>query len=118
MVTVIAYIITMVAIYFSITALPQMLIVGLLAKVVGILPGALLGSIFAWLIVDLLWFWFAGGHIPIAALCGALGFLFLHGAISKDELTETSRWMMTAEAWAIILVGIVLVVIPNQIRWY
>jgi hypothetical protein len=118
MATIIAYALTMVAVFFSITALPQTIIGGLAGRVVGPLAGGLLGSIVAWFLVDFLWVWLEGAHIPLAVLGGALAFIFVHGVISKEELTEQSRWMMTAEAWAIVLVGIYLVVVPAEIRWY
>lgn len=118
MATVVAYASTMVAVFFGITALPQTIIGGLASRVVGPLVGGLLGSILAWLLVDLLWVWLEGAHVPIAALGAALAYIFLHGTISKQELTEQSRWLMAAEAWAIVLVGIYLIVFPTEIRWY
>ena len=89
-----------------------------MARMTGLLVGALIGSIVSWVIIDLLWLWFAGGHIPIAALSGAIIFIILHGLISKNELTKASQITMAAEAWAIILVGIYLVFIPDVVRWY
>lgn len=118
MATVVAYVSTMVAVFFSITVLPQALIGGLAARAVGPLIGGLLGSVLAWLLVDFLWVWLEGAHVPIAALGAALAYIFLHGAISKDELTGQSHWLMAAEAWAIVLVGIYLMVFPAEIRWY
>ena len=118
MATVVAYVLTMLAVFFAITALPQAFIGGLASRAVGRLAGGLLGSILAWLLVDLLWVWLEGAHIPIAALGAALAYIFLHGAISKEELTGPSHWLMAAEAWAIVLVGIYLIIFPADIRWY
>jgi len=116
--TIIAYAVTFAALFFSITALPQAIIGGLIGRFAGPLLGGLIGSIVSWLFIDWLWVTFEGGHIPIAALIGALAFIFAHGFISKEELTEQSNWMMAAELWAIILVGIFLFAHSDVIRWY
>ena len=118
MATIVAYVLTLVAVFFSITTLPQVIIGGFAGRAVGPLAGGLLGSIVAWFLVDFLWTWLEGAHIPIAALGAALAFIFVHGVISKEELTEQSQWMMAAEAWAIVLVGIFLLLVPAEIRWY
>ena len=118
MATVVAYVLTMLAVYRAITAIPQAFIGGLASGLGGRFAGGLLGSILAWLLVDLLWVWLEGAHVPIAALGAALAYIFLHGAISKDDLTGQSHWLMAAEAWATVLVGIYLMVFPAEIRWY
>lgn len=122
MATTIAYVLTGLAIFFAVTGLPQMMIGGLLGRLsgpgFGVLVGGLLGGVIAWVLVDFLWVWLEGGHVPIVALGAALVFLFGHGFVSKEELTETSHRMMAGEAWAIILVGVYLLVAPDVIRWY
>ena len=116
--TAIAYIATIVAVILTVTGLLQAIIGGLVGRLGGPLLGALVGGIVVWLGIDFLWVWLEGGHVPIAALAAAIAVLFAHGAISKDELTQQSNWMMAGEAWAIILVGVYIVVVSEPIRWY
>lgn len=118
MATIIAYIATLTAVALTITSIPQMIVGGLLGRFLGPLMGGLLGSILTWLAIDWLWLTFEGGHIPIAALAAAMAVLFVHGYVSREELTEQSNWMMAAELWAIVLVGVGLCVMPANIRWY
>ena len=116
--TIIAYIATFIALFFGLTALPQAVVGGFIGRFAGPLLGGLLGSIIAWLLVDWLWVTFEGGHIPIAALLGALAFIFGHGFISKEQLTEQSHRMMAAELWAILLLGVYLFFQTDVVRWY
>ena len=118
MITIAAYVLTLLAVFFSLTGLPALISGGLVGRAFGPLISGLMGYIVAWMLVDLLWIWLEGAQIPIAALAGAFVFILIHGAISKDELTEHSRWMMAAEAWALVVVGIYLVIVPAEIRWY
>ena len=116
--TIIAYAATFIAVFLSITALPQAIIGGLIGRFSGPLLGGLIGGIVSWLFIDQLWITFEGGHIPLAALIGAMAFIFFHGFISEEELTEQSHWIMAAELWAIISVGIFLFIRSDVTRWY
>lgn len=116
--TIIAYLATLAAVILTVTALFQAIIGGLVGRLAGPLLGALVGGLFVWIGIDFLWQWLEGGHIPIAALAAALLAIFAHGVVSKDELTQQSNWMMAGEAWAIILVGVYVVVVSEPIRWY
>lgn len=116
--TLVAYTLTFIALLFSITAWPQVIIGGLIGKLAGPLVGGLIGSIIAWHFVDWLWVAFEGGHVPIVALIGALVFIVGHGFISRGALTKQSNGLMAAEQWAIILIGISLFVQSETVRWY
>lgn len=118
MATIIAYTVTLATVVLTATMLLQALIGGLVGRITGPLVGVLIGGLVAWFAVDFLWVWLEGDHIPIAALGGAIVILFTHSALSKDALTEQSNWMMAGEAWAIVLLGIYLAVVPDAIRWY
>jgi hypothetical protein len=116
--TIIAYTVTFIALFFGITAFSQSIIGGLIGRFAGHILGGLIGGIIVWLLIDWLWVAFGGGHIPIIILICALVFIFGHGIISKKELTEQSNWMMAAELWAIILLGTILFIKSDVVRWY
>lgn len=118
MATIVAYVLTIAAVILTLTALVQTILGGLLGQMLGPLLGALVGGLIVWGGVEILWLWLEGGHVPIAALAGALAILFAHSAIAREQLTEQSNWMMAGEAWAIVLLGIYLVIFPESIRWY
>ena len=114
---VIAYIIIVLLVFFAITSFPQVLTGGLIGRITNILIGALVGSITTWLLIDLLWLKIMGNHIPILALGLSIITLFIHGYFDGESLTKISHQMMAAEAWAIILVGIYIIIISNNIQW-
>ena len=116
--SIVAYVATLIVVYFSLSGLIQSLVGGLMSRAVGLLLGMLIGAIFAWGFIDLLWVFIEGGHIPLVLLIVAIAFIVLHSIISKKELTQASKWMMTAELWAIILYGVFLLLQPDSVRWY
>ena len=118
MATIIAYTFTLVAVVLAATSLLQAVVGGILGRLMGPLIGAVIGGLASWALVDLLWVWLEGDHVPIAALVGALIVLVTQSAISRHELTQQSNWMMAGEAWGIVLLGIYLVTVPEAIRWY
>jgi hypothetical protein len=116
--TIIAYLTTFIALFFSITSIPQAIIGGLAGRYTGPLFGMLLGSVIAWQLINILWVSFEGGQIPVVVLVSSLLFILTHGFIAKNELTQQSNWMMAAEMWGIILVGIFINIYADSIRWY
>jgi hypothetical protein len=96
----------------------QALIGGLVGRAVGPLLGALVGGVVVWFGIDLLWLRLEGDHVPMSVLATAIAVLFAKSAISKDKLTQQSKWMMAGEAWSIVLIGVYLAVVPDGIRWY
>lgn len=116
--SIVAYVVTLIVVYFSLSGLIQSLVGGLIGRAVGLLLGMLIGGICAWGLIDLLWVLIEGGHIPLVLLIAGMAFIVLHSIISKRELTQASKWMMTAELWAILLYGIFLVLQPGSVRWY
>ncbi len=117
MATLIAYALTVAAVAFSVTSLPQVLVGGLIARWAGILFGALVGGVLSWSAINLMWLWLEGNHIPIAALGAAVVTLFVHSFISRNNLSQQSLWLMAGEIWAIVLLAIYLVVFSDEIRW-
>lgn len=91
---------------------------GLLARGIGLLGGIFIAGLIWWNIISKTWEKFEGGVTPIAALVGALFFLFIHAAISNKELTSLSKWNMAGEAWAIIVFGGYLMFSSSSIRWF
>ena len=65
MTTIIAYIATIIALFLSITSLPQAIVGGFIGRYVGVLFGGLIGGIISWLLIDWLWVNFEGNHIII-----------------------------------------------------
>jgi hypothetical protein len=118
MATIVAYCLTFLAVYFALTIIPMMLVGAVLGRIIGPMLSAFIGFIISWSIVNVLWVLFEGSNVPIAALLMALAFIFIHGWITKDELTTQSQWMKAAEAWAIIGIGVYLVVVLPEIRWF
>lgn len=113
------YALTFAAVLFSITSLPSMLFGGILVRVfqVPLLVGMFTGYILSWSLVNWLWKTGEGGSIPLLALFGALGIIFVHGRISRKTLTSESNTTMAAEVWAIIIVGGYLVAMAEPVRW-
>lgn len=117
-ITIASYALTLLAVFFAVTSIPQMLLGGLIGQLVGPLASALLGGIVSWAAIDALWYFLEGGHIPFTVLVGSFLLLVMHGITSKEELTEQANWTMAGEMWAIIVVGICIFLLTDQYRWY
>lgn len=116
--TIIAYGVTLAAVFFGATGLPQALIGGLFGRAVDPMLGLLIGGLLTWGGVDLAWFYLEGDHIPISALILSVALIFLHGFISEERLTQQSRVVMAGEAWAVIIVGLALFFLQDSVRSY
>lgn len=117
--TTVAYIITLLLVFLTITTLFQSLIAGFFSRIFG-LPinlGAFLGAVITWLLLNFLWTITEGGSIPLIILIISLIYIVTHYMISKDELTSISKANMIAEFWAILLLAIFLMISNTTIRW-
>jgi cell shape-determining protein MreD len=84
-----------------------------------LLTGSVIGGVGAWIIIGLLWQLFEGGPIPIAALVGAIAFIFVYIQINRYELRPDTIQMMLAEVWGIIIYGVVFwAFVFGKLRWY
>jgi hypothetical protein len=113
--TVIAYTLTLAAVFFPINVLFIGLIGGLLGRVLGRLAGALMACLLLWQLIAVTWVKFEGGVPPVAVLVAAIGLLFYS---VNDELTELAKDNIAAEQWAIIIFGVWLMYSSDVIRWF
>jgi len=121
MLTTVCYLVAAATIYFAVPGMLQMACGGILSIVtfgaLGIRLTMFLGASLAWGLLCGLWRFVEGGQMPIVVLAGGFVYLFVHGALAKDELTEQSEQMMAAEAWGIVAVAAMLMYYTDPIRW-
>lgn len=117
-ITIIAYLLTLAAVYWAVTGMLQGLIGGIVGKMFGVHIGMFVGALITWEIVDWLWVVLEGNHLPITVIFGSIGLLVAHGVRGNEELNIPAKLMMSAEQWVLIIMGIYLVVSGDQVRWY
>lgn len=117
MATIFAYVLTIVCVLSSLTALPQSLIGGVISRFTNLLVSAFLGAVITWLGINFLWMKFEGNHISILAILLSFGALFIQGNLNYKEINQNAKTLMVAEMWGIIVVGL-YVSIKFGIRWY
>lgn len=121
MATIIAYIITLVCVFFAITPFLPSLAAGIFGRVagmgVGMTVGAFTGAILTWLLINFLWMRFEGQQLPVLAMALSFGILSIHGSMSAKELNQNAKTLMVAEMWGIIAVGI-FIIAKFGLRWY
>lgn len=113
-VTIFAYLVTFIIVFFPINTLFIGLVGGILGRGVGMSMGALLGALLLWNLIGIAWAKIEGGVPPVAVLIGAIGLLFLS---VNDDLTKIAKDNIAAEQWAIILFGSWLIYQSGAIRW-
>ena len=120
--TILCYLIAAVAIYFAVPGMVQMACGAIISLVTFRVLGAqltmVIGAIASWCLLAALWHIAEGGIMPISILAGGFVFLFVHGWMSRDELTKQSEQMMAAEAWGIVIVAAILLYYSDPIRWF
>jgi hypothetical protein len=123
--TIIAYILTALATYYSVTGIIQTTVgcsFGYIVKrIAGEFPylsGMAVGAMAAWVLVGYLWRTFEGGHIPIAALGMAWGLLLLARVIGGKQLNYGAHLEMSAESWVIAAIGGYVILTSDVVRWY
>lgn len=97
MATIIAYVITIGCVLFTVTSIIQMLIGGLIGRFSNAMIGAFIGSVITWMLINFLWVKYEGGQIPILALLLSIGTLFLYGSFQNKELNQNAKTLMAAE---------------------
>lgn len=119
MITSIAYIMTLACVFFAITAIPIMLIGGILGRLTGnILIGAFLGSILIWIFIDFLWIVSTGNHIPVLVFILSFLILGFHAYSDNENLNSSAKNMIGAEQWALVIVCIFTIFSAESIRWF
>ena len=113
-ITISAYLVTFIVVFFPINSLFIGLVGGVLGRGVGVLMGALIGALLLWNLIGIAWAKIEGGVPPVAVLIGAIVLLFLS---VNDGLTNIARDIIAAEQWAIILYGGWLIYQSDVIRW-
>jgi len=121
--TVVAYILTIVLTYFSLTLVVQLTIMFLIRVVLrNFSPPVLLAqfcaAIITWTLLDNLWVALEGGHIPILAYGLSFIALSFNNYINRRVLTDASQFMIGGEQWAIVVVSLISLFPISQIRWY
>lgn len=107
--------------YFAVPAMLQMVfsMIIMLAtfRVLGAHIALLLGAVVAWSLLSFLWQLIEGGMMPIAVFAAGFVFLFVHGALKADALSQHSKTAMAAEALGIIIVAGSTIAIMDGVRW-
>ena len=127
--TIVAYIATFASVYFSVTGFPGLVLAMVLgaqkrprtAKEIekSAMATMFAGYLFAWALVDLLWFSLEGGHIPLVALIGVIVFTSIHSKVSATLLNPGAQVSIGAEQSAVIAVGVYLFFFTSSpARWY
>ena len=115
MITVLAYILTFLAVFLPINSSLIGLIGGIAGRLMGFHMGALFASFIIWNVISFLWLTFEGGYVPITVLLGSIAILFIS---INDGLTKIAKDIIAAEQWAIIIFGCWLMYNSEVIRWY
>tara|TARA_R110002153_G_scaffold53163_1_gene148424 strand:+ start:59 stop:409 length:351 start_codon:yes stop_codon:yes gene_type:complete len=113
-VTIFAYLVTFIIVFFPINTLFIGLVGGILGRGVGMSLGVFMGALLLWNLIGVAWTKIEGGVAPIAVLIGAIGLLFLS---VNDDLTKIAKNNIAAEQWAIIVFGGWLMYQSDVIRW-
>ena len=75
--TVVAYILTFIAVLLPINASIISAVTRIFTKLNGFNEAVLLTSFILWLLISSLWHTFEGGYVPIAVLVGSIAILFI-----------------------------------------
>lgn len=104
---ILGYVILILIQYFSIQAIPVSLIGGIINKVTNnTLFSMLVGGLITWFFINLIWLKVYNHNLPLLAFILSFSFQFIHGNLNNKELTVTSKQMIVAEMWSILLIAI------------
>lgn len=81
------------------------------------LLGILIGSILTWYLIAIAWFKIFGYHLSLLAFILSITFQGYHLSKSKNELTDSSKFMIEGEMTAILLVGLYILIF-KEFNWY
>jgi hypothetical protein len=116
--TIVAYIVIFIAVFFSVTMLAIGPLCVLLVRLTGLGMefSSFLSYVVIWLLMPVVWRWMEGGIMPIAAFAGSFLIALLH---TKDpRLNRLALSMRLGESWAIIIAAIYVMYNAPAIRWY
>ena len=113
--TVVAYILTLVVVFFPINTIFMVAVGGFLSRLCGRLVGVLMAYLLLWQLIAMIWVKFEGSVPPIAVSAASIGLLFY---ATNDGLTEIAKENIAAEQWAIIIFGVWLMYGSDTIRWF
>ena len=113
--TVLAYILTFIAVLLPINASIIGAVTRIFTKLKGFNEAVILTSFILWLLISSLWRKFEGGDVPIAVLLGSIAILF----ISKNNgFNESAKLINLGERWGITCFGCWLMFNSEVIRWF
>lgn len=118
--TIAAYIITLLLVFFTITTFLQSILSGLLMRFfkMPMKMSSFFGALGTWISINLLWMLILNTSIPIVILLISMIYLFVHYAVSEQELNNLAKINMVAEFWGILLLGIFIIIYFSPIRWF
>ena len=76
----------------------------------------LVGGLITWFFINLIWLKVYNHNLPLLAFVLSFSFQFIHGNLSNKELTETSKQMIVAEMWSILLIALYVLVL-KEFNW-
>ena len=113
--TVLAYILTFLAVLLPINAS----IIGALRRIferlMGFNEAVILTSFILWQLISFIWRTFEGGYVPITVLVGSIVILFIS---INNGLNESAKLTNLGERWGITCFGCWLMFNSEVIRWY
>lgn len=118
MTTIILYIVLILLSATGIITIPSSLLSMLIATInKNFYITTLVSSIIWWIIIAFLWKLIVGQNIPILALGICIVALFFNSWLQRKKLNANAQKMLAGEVWAIIIIGIALLIKSNPIRW-
>jgi len=115
---IVAYVVTFVLVFFSLTQLPNLLTSILFGKLVGPSFAQFVGALISWTIISALWQRILGETIPILVLVGSIGWILCHLKFEFGRLSPAAKSSMFTEIWAIAVIGIWRITDAKAIHWF
>ena len=117
MITIASYIIIFLTQALSLTFIPISLVGEILKKLkIPLQIGIFIGGLLTWFFINLIWLKVYNHNLPLLAFVLSFSFQFIHGNLSNKELTETSKQMIVAEMWSILLIALYVLVL-KEFNW-
>lgn len=103
--------------YLSIQAIPVSIIGGIIGRISkNIFLGMLVGGLITWFLINLIWLKVYNYNLPFLAFVLSFSFQFINLKLNNKELTETSKQMIVAEMWSILLIAIYVLAL-KEFNW-
>lgn len=113
--TIISYVLTLLALIFSFTSIPMLILAPFGRFFGGVDAPAFLGGVASWAGVSYLWSIFEGNYPPLLLFALALAWCLLQSA--NRGLNTGARRMVFAETSAIIVICVIVQFVSPSIRW-